>query len=222
MAPASPYQYDPAEAIVHISKRDPDMRRLIECIGEFAPDMMPFSSPYEALTRSIVYQQLSAASAGAIHGRLLAAFAGNAHPTPGQVRSLDDDAIRAIGLSRAKTAALRDLSQRATDGLLPDRQAVAKLTDEQIIELGCAITGIGVWTVQMMLIFCLGRGDVLPATDLGIRKGFMLTYGGEMPKPGAIVTHSEIWRPFRTVASWYLWQATYLPEALCNTGQPSI
>ena len=150
-------------------------------------------------------------AADAIHQRLLAAFPHRHHPTPEQLLELTDEELRAIGLSKAKMTALRDLADRTQHGGIPSNRMLASMDDDDIVERLCVVKGIGPWTVQMLLIFQLGRGDVLPATDLGIRKGFRHTYRKrELPTPRTILDFGKCWRPYRSVASWYLWRASYL------------
>ena len=202
--------YDPQEAVAHLTDSDRRLGQIIERAGPFAVELFPYRNAFEALTRSIIYQQLAGRAAQAIHGRLLATFPRRRHPRPEQILALTDSQIRAIGLSGAKTVAIRDLATRAQDGEIPSYRQLEGMSDEHIVETLCVVKGIGVWTVQMLLIFYLGRPDVLPATDLGIRKGFQYTYRKrELPPAKAIVAFAERWRPYRSVASWYLWRASY-------------
>ena len=202
--------FDVTAASAHICRADAPLARLVSRVGPFSPQMRAFNDPFEALSHSIVFQQLSGKAAGAIHQRLLARFPRQNHPTPADILALEDTELRQVGLSRAKVSSMRDLARHAQSGELPSVAEIRDLDDQTIIERCTTVKGIGVWTVQMMLIYYLGRADVLPSTDLGIRKGFMLTFGGELPQPDIIVARANRWRPYRTVASWYLWQATYL------------
>lgn len=202
--------FDSDAALHHISRKDKPLADLISRVGAFQLQLRPCSTPFEALGSAIVFQQLTAKSAGAIHQRLLDRFPEKNHPSPSDLLSLDDSSLREVGLSKAKAAALRDLADHAIDGRLPTTSQIGQLDDDAIIKRLSAVKGIGVWTVQMMLIYHLGRPDVMPATDLGIRKGFRLTFGGDLPQPAAILERAKRWSPYRTVASWYLWQATYL------------
>jgi DNA-3-methyladenine glycosylase II len=204
------YDFDVSSAVQHISRRDRQLAALIARVGPFEPELRAFADPFEALSHAIIFQQLTAKAAAAIHHRLLARFPEQNHPTPSDMLALSDGALREVGLSKAKTVALRDLAQHASDGRLPDALQIHDIDDDTIIERCSAVKGIGAWTVQMMLIYYLGRANVLPSTDLGIRKGYLLTFGGELPQPSAITRRAQRWDPYRTVASLYLWQATYL------------
>ena len=167
-------------------------------------------TPFQALLRAIVYQQLSGLAAGAIDRRLKALFPGR-RPTARRLLALDDETLRGVGLSRSKVASVRDLAEKAVGGVVPDRRALARMDDEAIIERLVGIRGIGRWTVEMLLIFSLGRPDVLPVADLGVRRGFMLHRGHEaMPDFATLEAEGEAWRPYRSVASWYLWRACEL------------
>ena len=203
--------YDPVLATRHLTTGDRRLADVIKQVGKFELELFPYRHAFEALTRSIVYQQLAGRAAQAIHERLLGAFPRRRHPRPEQILGLSDEQMRAIGLSRAKTIALRDLAARTLEGEIPSNRKLARMSDEDIVQTLCVVKGIGPWTVQMLLIFYLGRSDVLPATDLGIRKGFQYTYQNqELPLPRVILTFGERWRPYRSAASWYLWRASYL------------
>src|SRR5699024_4867142 len=133
--------------------------------------------------------------------------------------AVPDEELRAAGLSANKLAAMRDLARKSLDGTVPPLARVRRMDDAALIEHFTQVRGIGQWTVEMLLIFRLGRPDVLPIDDYGVRKGFMLAYGlPEMPRPKELLAHGERWRPWRTVASWYLWRATELPpESFTST-----
>ena len=209
--PTKDLTYDPKRAVSHLSSADSRLGSVIEHFGTFAIELFPYRNAFEALTRSIVYQQLAGRAALAIHQRLLGAFPRSRHPRPDQILSLSDEQIRAIGLSQAKTVAMRDLATWADNGEIPTNRQLAQMGDEEIVEKLCAVKGIGPWTVQMLLIFYLGRPDVLPATDLGIRKGFQYTYQHPaLSSAKEILSFGQRWRPYRSVASWYLWRASYL------------
>lgn len=202
-----PLQYDPQEAIDHINHRDPRLGEAIDRLGPFALQVRRWPQPFHALLRSIVYQQLSGRAAGTIFARFQALFSGP-HPAPEEVLARAPDALRGAGLSRAKAAAVLDLAARARDGQVPSRQKMRFMSDAQIIDCLTQVRGVGRWTVEMLLLFDLGRADVMPATDLGIRKGFQLVYGKrKLPEPDALLRHSRRWQPYRSVASWYLWRA---------------
>lgn len=197
-------------ASAHLRRRDRALGRIITKANP--PDFEPQNrqSPFEALLRSIIYQQLSGKAAGSIHRRLLDLFP-RRRPSARRLLELDDDAFRGAGLSRAKILAARDLAEKAAARRIPSRSALDTMDDDAIIERLVEIRGIGRWTVEMMLMSTLGRPDVLPATDLGVRRGFMLYRGDdEMPTPADLLAHGERWRPFRSVASWYLWRACEL------------
>jgi 3-methyladenine DNA glycosylase/8-oxoguanine DNA glycosylase len=164
-------------------------------------------SPYESLFEAIVYQQLSGRAAGAILARVQALFGGG-FPAPSELVGAKNEALRGAGLSRPKIAALRDLSAKALDGMVPDLATLARMGDEAIVERLVLVRGVGRWTVEMLLIFRLGRPDVLPGEDLGLRKGFAAMMGRRaLPTPEEVERRGERWRPLRTVASWYLWRA---------------
>ena len=203
--------YDPQQALCRLIQTDRRLGKGIERIGPFGLELFPYRNAFEALARSIIYQQLAGHAAQAIHERLLGTFPRRRHPSPAQILALSDEQLRGIGLSKAKTIAIRDLASRAQEGGVPSNRKLAHMSDESIVDSLCEVRGIGPWTVQMLLIFYLGRPDVLPATDLGIRKGFQYTYRKrDLPAPKAILEFGRRWRPYRSVASWYLWRASYL------------
>jgi len=165
---------------------------------------------FEALGRSIVFQQLSGRAASAIHRKYAALFPDH-RPTPEHLAKLSDAKVRSAGLSASKLVALRDLAKHALDGELPTVTQMRTMTDDAIVESLTKVRGIGPWTVHMLLIFRLGRPDVLPAADYGVRKGFAKTYGKRaLPDAKALEKHAEKWKPWRSVASWYMWRATEL------------
>ncbi len=146
-------------------------------------------------------------------GRFHALFPNISHPTAEQVLAVEDLALRGVGFSRPKISYIKDLASKTLSGIVPTHDEVAALDDETLITRLTEIKGIGRWTVEMLLIFKMGRMDVLPIHDLGIQKGFQLTYGKrKLPKPEAIEKYGERWRPYRTIASWYLWRAVDLPK----------
>lgn len=207
--------YDPAEALRHLSAADATMARLVGLVGPFALQIRDLHNPFEALARNIVYQQLHANAAAAIHARVLA-LGGKGRLRPRDILDASDEGLRGAGLSGAKAAALRDLAAKALDGTVPTLARLRRMPDEEIVERLTRVRGIGRWTVEMLLIFRLGRPDVLPVGDFAVRKGFALAYGlEEGPKPKELERYGERWRPFRSAASWYLWRASELPpEAL--------
>jgi DNA-3-methyladenine glycosylase II len=203
--------YDPEEAVRRLSAADPTLARLVELAGPFGLEVRRLHDTFEALARNIVYQQLHASAAAAIHGRVLALFGGEGF-TPEGLLAAPEGSLRGAGLSAAKLAALRDLAAKTLDGTVPTIARLRRMTDEEVVERLTRVRGIGRWTVEMLLIFRLGRPDVLPVDDYAVRKGFMLAYGHEeMPKPKELTLYGERWRPFRTVASWYMWRANELP-----------
>ena len=199
------------KAATHLAKIDPDLGRVIKATGPvlLVPDEA--RTPFYALLRAIAHQQLSGRAAETIMGRFHDLFPNVAHPTPEQVLALEDLALRGVGFSRPKIKYIKDLAARAIAGIVPNHDEVLRLDDEELIERLTQIKGIGRWTVEMLLIFKLGRMDVLPIHDLGIQKGFVITYRKRrLPKPETILKFGERWRPYRTIASWYLWRAVDL------------
>ena len=201
-------QYNPKAAVAALAAADEQLAELIERVGPFEIEERDVSSTFEALLRSIVYQQLSGKAAATIYGRVRVLYPEQNALLPEQLLVTADEVLRSAGLSRAKTAAVKDLAAKTLDGTVPSLEQLSTMTDAEIIERLIQVRGIGVWTVEMLLLFSLGRPDVLPINDLGVRKGFMLTYGLEdLPKPAELLEHGERWRPYRSVASWYFWRA---------------
>jgi DNA-3-methyladenine glycosylase II len=194
--------------IRHLSKTDPVMRRLIREVGPFTLTPRSKRSPFESLARAIAHQQLHEKAAESILRRFVALSPTGRFPQPNDLLAMNEQAIRGAGFSQAKVAALRDLAVKTLDGTVPTGAIVRKLDDEAIIERLIAVRGIGRWTVEMLLIFQLGRPDVLPVDDFGVRNGFRIAYGRRsMPKPKEVRRHGERWKPYRTTAAWYLWRA---------------
>jgi DNA-3-methyladenine glycosylase II len=208
-------KFDPQQAINHLAAVDPKLEKLIALAGPFALELRTMHNLFDELSRNIIYQQLHGNAARAIHERVLSLFRGR-RLRPQEVLDAPEEALLGAGLSRAKVSALRDLSAKTIDKTVPQTLArLERMEDEEIVERLTAVRGIGRWTVEMLLIFRLGRPDVLPVGDLAIRKGYALVYGlKEMPPPKELTLRAESWRPFRTVASWYLWRAVELPEGL--------
>jgi DNA-3-methyladenine glycosylase II len=203
--------YDPAEAVKFLARSDATLAALMKRAGPFTLQLRKLHDPFEALARNIVYQQLHGNAAAAIHTRVLALFGGG-RLRPEDVLGAPEEALRGAGLSGAKLAALRDLAAKTQDGTVPTLARLRRMTDEEIVERLTRVRGIGRWTVEMLLMFRLGRPDVLPVGDFAVRKGFMVAYGlDEMPKPKALELHAEAWRPYRSVASWYMWRALEHP-----------
>jgi len=203
--PVIPPPHRWAEAEQHLAAADPTLGDLIAAVGPCTIEPRG-DAPYTALMRSVVYQQLSGKAAATIYGRLLERFGGTV-PEPAALAATPPDDLRAAGLSWAKTAALLDLARHAIDGALPPLDEVHALTDAELVERLTRVKGVGPWTVQMYLMFGLGRPDVLPDKDLGVQEGARILYGGDRPSPAALLALGEAWRPWRTVASWYMWRA---------------
>lgn len=191
-----------------LSETDPVMKGLIERSAPFALKQEGLRSPFEALARAIAAQQLHGNAAKAILGRFIDLVPGKSFPEPDDIMNLSDEQIRAVGFSYGKVRTLRDLTDKVRQGIVPSAAEIGTLDDDAIIERITKVHGIGRWSVEMLLISHLRRPDVLPVDDFGVRKGFMRAYGlPEMPKPKVLLSHGEKWRPFRTIASWYLWRA---------------
>jgi len=200
--------YDPEAACRHLAEADPAMGALIARVGPFTMRPEPAHSLFRTLVRSIVYQQLTGRAAATILGRVTRLFAPKRFPTPRDLLEISPERLRAAGLSTAKTAALKDLAARTLDATVPSLPRVRRMHDEEIIERLTAVRGVGRWTVEMLLIFKLGRPDVLPVGDLGVRKGFALTFGKRtLPSSAVMHRRGKHWRPYRSVATWYLWRA---------------
>jgi len=204
---------DYTEALDHLSRSDKALRALIKRVGPCLLRARNHKSPFEALMRSITYQQLNGTAASTILGRVKALYPGRRFPRPADILATSDEQLRGAGLSRAKVAAIKDLAAKAISGIVPARRGVSTLSDEDIVQRLTVVRGIGPWTVEMMLIFYLGRPDVWPVTDYGVRKGFARIYGlGDLPSPKELLAHGEKWRPYRSIAAWYCWRAAELKE----------
>ena len=187
---------------------DPVMGRLIRQHGPCGLQPQARRQPFESLARAIAHQQLNGTAAETILQRFIKLFPARRFPRPEDLCAVDDAAIRAAGFSFAKIAALRDLAEKSLNGTVPAPRALRALPDEEIIARLTEVRGVGRWTAEMLLIFQLGRPDILPADDFGVRSGFARAYGlKELPKPKALLAHGERWKPHRTIASWYLWRA---------------
>jgi methylated-DNA-[protein]-cysteine S-methyltransferase len=202
--------FDPAHAVETLSKADPKLARLIARIGPCRLQLKTTPSIFAALAESIVYQQLHGKAAATIFARVRALFPrARGALTAKQVLTASEAALRGAGLSNAKYLALRDLAERCESGSIPSLSQIQKLDDEAIIERLTEVRGIGRWTVEMLLMFRLGRPDVLPVDDYGVRKGFSIAFGTEeLPSKAELEARAKRWKPYRTVASWYLWRAT--------------
>lgn len=197
----------------HLRRVDPHLGRVIKKVGDCPLAPRRGVLPWQALTRSVAFQQLNGTAAETIFCRFLALFPETKFPTPEQVLAAPETQLRAAGLSRAKTAAIKDIAAQTIAGIVPDRRTIARWSDAEVIERLTVIRGVGPWTVEMLLMFTLGRPDVLPATDYGVRHGFALVYGRkELPAPREVLAHGERWRPFRSAAAWYLWRAVDLAQ----------
>lgn len=212
--PLLPLSFDPKLAVDTLCRADRRLAKVIEQAGPFSLRPERMRTPFEALARAIVYQQLSGKAAATIHGRLEALLGGKGGLRPEAVQATSVAAMRGAGMSRAKVAAIMDLAAKALEGQVPTLSQLKKMADDEILRRLVAVRGIGPWTVEMLLIFRLGRPDVLPVGDLGVRKGFQLTYKKpEMPSAEELARHAERWRPYRSVASWYMWRAVDLEKA---------
>jgi 3-methyladenine DNA glycosylase/8-oxoguanine DNA glycosylase len=206
---------DHEHAHQHLSATDPRMAALIARSRRY--NIFPAASirPFDALAESIAYQQLSGKAAATIFGRVRALFPKRKWLDPEQLLATPDDTLRGAGLSRAKTAALKDLAAKTIDRTVPSGRALLRMNDDEIIARLTQVRGIGRWTVEMLLLFDLGRPDVWPIDDYGVRKGFAKTFGRrKLPTPKQLMKLGEKWRPYRSVAAWYFWRALDQPEKL--------
>jgi DNA-3-methyladenine glycosylase II len=198
-------------AVHHISKADPIMGRLVRAVGAYALEPEGSRPPFQALVQAVAHQQLNGTAANTILKRFIALFPGRKFPKPEDLASVTDIQIRKAGFSGAKVASIRDIAAKTIEGVVPSSRRIMAMEDEEIVERLTTVRGVGRWTVEMLLIFKLGRPDVLPANDFGVRSGFRLTYKlKELPTPKDILAHGECWRPHRTAAAWYLWRAVEL------------
>ncbi|HBK48452.1 MAG TPA: DNA-3-methyladenine glycosylase [Pseudomonas sp.] len=206
LADLSPEAY--REAARHLAALDPDWSRHIAAIGPCLHQATPGREPYEALVRAIAYQQLHARAAEAILGRLLALFPADDFPQPEQLLAVTPETLRACGFSASKLVTVQGIAQATLEGLVPTREQALNMADEALIERLVALRGVGRWTVEMLLIYSLGRSDILPVDDFGVREGYRRLKGLETaPTPAQMRSLGGAWRPFRTVAAWYLWRA---------------
>lgn len=213
--------YDTEEAVRFLAQADARLGKLIERAGPFTLRLPAQQSPFEALLRSILYQQLHGKAAAAIHAKLLSSFEPvcglGKHPSAQHVLECPNEQLRGAGLSHNKALAIRDLAAKTVDGTVPSLARIRRMENEDIIEHLTQVRGVGRWTVEMFLMFRLGRPDVLPTSDYGVRKGFALTFQGLKPedkvtpdllaKPEAMERRGRRWKPWRSVASWYMWRA---------------
>ena len=191
----------------NLSKIDPVMSKLINHIGpiDLKPRRLP---PFQSIIHAIIHQQLSGHVAGAIYNRFISLFEKGNFPTPAEIINMDPEILRGSGLSKAKTIYVKSVAEMALNGSIPSLKECDKLTDEELKEQFMKIKGVGPWTVEMLLIFNLGRLDVLPIHDLGVRKGFQLAYKKrKLPTPEQLERYGRKWKPYRTIATLYLWGA---------------
>jgi len=215
------------EALAHLRAADAKLAALIDRVGPFALHLGASPSPFESLLESILYQQLNGKAAATIHRRVREIYKGD--PSPKALLSTPDEILRAAGVSGNKARALKDLAARTLDGTVPSHAAIRKMADADIVERLTEVRGIGPWTVEMLLIFRMGRPDVLPVTDYGVRKGYALTFqrvpktrpleASDLPKPDVVFKRGLRWAPFRSVASWYLWRACDLVKGTPPAGR---
>ena len=200
------YRFDSRLAIAHLREIDSGLKQCIDSVGDFKLLVRRNRSVFEYLSRSIVYQQLTGRAAETIYGRLLDNFSYR-RIQPSHILAMDIGDLQAVGLSRSKCKALHCLAESALVGTLPKAAELHEMTDNEIVERLTLIWGIGQWTAEMLLIFYLGRPDVLPINDLGILKGYQRVRGySTLPPVGRLERAGKRWRPYRTVASWYLWR----------------
>jgi len=200
-------RYNRKQAVDTLKSNCPQMAKLIRDKGPFRLQVGKATDLFTSLARSIVYQQLSGKAAATIYGRFEALFENNT-PVASDAADLSVQTLRSVGLSNNKALAVIDLAEHTCSGSLPGMRKMAGLDDDTVIKSLCRVRGIGPWTVQMHLIFSLGRADVMPATDLGIQKGVQLTYQlPALPKPDQVLDVTQHLAPYRSVASWYFWRA---------------
>ena len=197
------------EALRHL-RRDPMLKAVIRQVGPCTLTVAK-RQPYEALVRAIAHQQVHGRAAEAILGRFLALCDAPDFPAPDAVLARTPEAMRGCGFSANKVLAIRDIAEKAAAGIVPSRAAARRLSDEALIERLLPLRGVGRWTVEMLLIFTLGRADILPVDDFGVREGYRVAAGlDEQPKPRAFALIGEAWAPYRTTAAWYFWRAADL------------
>ncbi len=196
-----------------IAATHPRMAALIERSTRYQIEPTLSIRPFDALAESIAYQQLSGKAAATIFGRVRALYPGRKYLDPEKILATPDETFRAAGLSRNKIAALKDLAAKTIDGTVPAGRALIRMSDDEIVTRLTTVRGIGRWTVEMLLLFDLGRPDVWPVDDYGVRKGFAKTFGKrKLPTPKQLMKLGDKWRPYRSVAAWYFWRALDGPE----------
>jgi 3-methyladenine DNA glycosylase/8-oxoguanine DNA glycosylase len=220
-----PKRLDHTAALEHLSRVDGKLARIIARHGECRLQQETTQNIFEALLESIIYQQLNGKVAATITQRVKALFPENnkrirtrrglvdGFPSPQQILAAPEELLRSAGLSRAKMLAIRDLAAKTLDGTVPTVKQAHRMSDEELVERIDTVRGIGRWTVEMLLLFRLARPDVLAVDDYGIRKGFAKIHKlAELPKPKELLAYGERWRPYRSVASWYLWRAAEMKD----------
>ena len=216
---------DHTDACAYLSRIDKQLGRIIAKSGPCLLHLETTQSIFDALLEAIVYQQLNGKVAATILGRVKALFPENTKrlrtrrglvdgfPTPEQILAASDERLRSAGLSRNKMLAIRDLAAKTADGTVPTVQRAHRMSDDELIERLTEVRGIGRWTVEMLLMFRLGRPDVLPVDDYGVRKGFAkMKKLADLPKPKELAAYGEKWKPYRSVAAWYLWRAAEMKD----------
>lgn len=199
--------YSRSAAVAHLQQRCPKLGEFIAAHGPLKMRLTGEANLFEALARAIVYQQLSGKAAGTIYGRFSALFEAG-QPCPAALTGMGFDELRAVGLSRNKVLAIQDLAQKSLAGALPDTRQMAKMSDTEVIDSLVQVRGIGPWTAQMLLMFNLGRPDVMPAADLGVQKGVQVVYRmRKLPNPQQVLQRTRHLAPYRSAASWYFWRA---------------
>ena len=202
------FYYDPAQAVAHLRASDELLAKMMDRVGGFALEQRPIKTLFEALMRSIVYQQLHGKAAASILGRVVEQLKPHGGVTPDALAQVPDAALRGAGLSASKLLAIRDLALRCREGVVPSLKKAHKLDDAELVLRLTVVRGIGPWTVHMLLIFYLGRPDVLPTGDFAIRQAFKRLYNTRKdPTAEVMVKHARRWQPYRSVASWYLWRS---------------
>jgi DNA-3-methyladenine glycosylase II len=199
----------------HLSKVDRTLARVIRRVGPVHVTPPKGVSPFMSLVRAVAHQQLTGKAANTILGRVLALYPGKKFPTPEDLLGTPNRKLRGAGFSWAKVEAVKDIAAKTLEGVIPPTaRSMARLSDDEIVERLTAVRGVGTWTVEMLLIFNLGRPDVWPVTDFGVRKGLALTYKlKQLPTPKEALAFGERWRPHRSAAAWYLWRACDLEAA---------
>jgi DNA-3-methyladenine glycosylase II len=198
-----------APAVAYLRKSCPGMKALIRRVGPCALEVEAARSPFQSLVSAVAHQQLNGKAAATILGRFQKLFPGGRFPSAKSLSKVTDEQLRGVGFSRAKAAAIRDIAEKSLSGVVPGSKAIALLSDEEIIARLTQVRGVGRWTVEMLLIFTLGRPDVWPVDDYGVRTGYKIAYGlPELPSPKELLALGERFSPHRSVAAWYLWRAT--------------